>query len=164
VVKQPDEAAFEAFVVSRAPALLRLAYLLVGDWDRADDVCQESLVRLHRAWLGVDVPEAYARRVVANEANRWWRRPDRREEFVERPPVELASSDVDTTESRDELWRLLRTLPRRQRAVVVLRYLEDLSEVETAQLLGCSVGTVKSSASKAMARLRAAVAVPGGVR
>lgn len=162
-----DERGFEEFLRARGPALLRLAYLLVGDWHRADDVCQAAFVRLHRAWprvCGYDAVDAYARQVVTNEANRWWRRPARREEL----PGEVAVPAADglaVVEARDELWRLLMALPGRQRAVVVLRYVEDLSEDETARVLGCSVGTVKSTASKAMARLRgvAASPLPGGV-
>lgn len=165
-MKTGDEQDFGDFVRARGPALLRLAYCLVGDWHRADDVCQAALVRLYRAWPRVarhDALDAYARRIVTNEANRWWRRPASREEL----PGDLAGSSHDpmrAVDDHDQLWRLLMTLPKRQRAVVVLRYVEDLSEHETARVLDCSVGTVKSTASKAMARLRvAAAAIPRGV-
>ena len=147
---------FADYVRGRGPSLQRLAYSLVGDWHRADDVLQAALVRLYRAWprvSGYEALDAYSRRIVTNEANRWWRHPARREE----PSADVTtghSDGLDAVESRDELWRLLMTLPKRQRAVVVLRYVEDLSEAETARVLECTVGTVKSSASKAMARLR----------
>lgn len=161
-----DERDFADYVRARSPALLRLSYCLVGDWYRADDVCQAALVRLHRAWPRVaayEALDAYARRIVTNEAHRWWRRASNREEL----PGEVAAPSRDAlgaVDARDELWHLLMTLPKRQRAVVVLRYVEDLSEQETARVLDCSVGTVKSTASKAMARLRvAANALPGGV-
>lgn len=157
---------FADFVHARGGDLLRLAYYLVGDWHRADDVCQAALVRLYRAWSRVadyqDV-EAYARRVVTNEARRWWRRPSRHEDL----PGEVPAPSGDTlgaVDARDQIWRLLMALPKRQREVVVLRYLEDLSEEDTARVLQISVGTVKSTASKAMARLRVAVAAQlGGV-
>ena len=156
-----QEQDFAAYVGARGPALLRLAYCLVGDWHRADDVCQAALVRLHRAWPRVSAYEAldaYSRRIVTNEANRWWRRPSAREELP--GDVHVAGPDALVgVEVRDELWRLLLQLPRRQRAAVVLRHVEDLSEAEVARVMGCSVGTVKSTTSKAMARLRA-LAVP----
>jgi RNA polymerase sigma-70 factor (sigma-E family) len=164
-VTPEQEQDFEDYVRARGSSLLRLAYCLVGDWDRAADVCQSALVRLYGAWGRAATHEAldaYARRIVTNEANRWWRRPARREELIE-APARASRDTLSEVEVRDELWSLLQQLPRRQRAVVVLRYVEELSEVETANLLGCSVGTVKSSASKAMARLRLAAAVPGGV-
>lgn len=161
-----QEQNFADYVHSHGHALLRLSYCLVGEWHRADDVCQLALVRLYRAWPRVcryEALDAYARRIVANEANRWWRRPSRREEVTDY--LEVPAPDrIAAVDARDELWRLLNTLPRRQRAVIVLRYVEDLSEQETAQVLGCSLGTVKSSASKAMARLRvAAESLSGGV-
>jgi RNA polymerase sigma-70 factor (sigma-E family) len=155
-----SEKDFAEYLRVRGKALLRLSYCLIGDRQRADDVCQAAFLRLYRVWPRIreyeDV-DAYARRVVTNEAHRWWRRPSAREDL----PGEVAPPAADgfaAVDARDELWRLLMTLSRRQRAVVVLRYVEDLSEEDTADLLGCSVGTVKSTASKAMARLRLAAA------
>ncbi len=157
---------FADFVRARGPALLKLAFCLIGDWHRADDVCQAALVRLYRAWPRVcryEALDAYARRIVTNEAHRWWRRPWRREALPGDFEVN-APDPLDAFNDRDEVWRLLMTLPIRQRAVVVLRYIEDLSEQETAQVLSCPVGTVKSTTSRAMARLRmAADSLPGGV-
>ena len=147
---------FADYVRGRSPSLQRLAYSLVGDWHRADDVLQAALVRLYRAWpriCGYEALDAYSRRIVTNEANRWWRRPARREQ-LSADVTTGHCDDLGAVDARDELWRLLMTLPKRQRAVVVLRYVEDLSEQETARVLNCTVGTVKSTASKAMARLR----------
>jgi len=154
-----QERDFDDYVRARGPALMKLSFFLLGDWHLAEDVSQAALVRLYRAWPRIaryESLDAYARRVVVNEANRWWRRPSARE----LPRAELADAALpsDTTlEMRDELWRLLLSLPRRQRAVLVLRYLEELSEQETATALGCTTGTVKSSTSKALARLHTAV-------
>ncbi len=154
---------FADYVRGRGPSLQRLAYSLVGDWHRADDVLQAALVRLYRAWprvSGYEALDAYSRRIVTNEANRWWRRPARREELS--ADVTIGHADgLGAVDARDELWRLLMTLPKRQRAVVVLRYIEDLSEQETARVLDCTVGTVKSSTSKAMARLRLTAELAG---
>ena len=151
-----QEQDFADYVRGRGPALQRLAFSLVGDWHRADDVLQAALVRLSRAWprvSGYEALDAYSRRIVTNEANRWWRRPARREQ-LSADVTTGHCDDLGAVDARDELWRLLMTLPKRQRAVVVLRYVEDLSEQETARVLNCTVGTVKSTASKAMARLR----------
>ena len=154
---------FADYVRGRGPSLQRLAYSLVGDWHRADDVVQAALVRLSRAWprvCGYEALDAYSRRLVINEANRWWRRPARREQLS--ADVTAGRSDgLGAVDARDELWRLLMTLPKRQRAVVVLRYVEDLSEQETARVLDCTVGTVKSTASRAMARLRCTAELTG---
>jgi RNA polymerase sigma-70 factor (sigma-E family) len=165
-VDAQQERDFDDYVRARGQALMKLSFYLVGDRQLAEDVCQSALVRLYRAWprvARVESLDAYARRVVVNEAHRWWRRPSSRE--TARAQVPDTSVPTDTAiEVRDELWRLLLSLPRRQRAVLVLRYLEELSEQETAMALGCSVGTVKSTGSKALARLRAAAAPQlGGV-
>ena len=159
-----DERDFADYVRGRGPSLQRLAYGLVGDWQRADDILQTAFVRLYRAWPRVsryEALDAYTRRIVTNEAHRWWRRPARREV----PSAEVTAihtpDALGEVDARDELWRLLMTLPKRQRAVVVLRYVEDLSEQETARILGCTVGTVKSTASKAMAHLRVTAELTG---
>jgi RNA polymerase sigma-70 factor (sigma-E family) len=150
-----DESEFDAFVIARSPDLLRTAYLLTGDRDRAEDLLQTALAKAWFAWRRIEwEPDAYVRRIMATTAASWWRR-----RWVgELPARELPDTDVrpetDRVDARNDLWLALRHLPPRQRAVVVLRYLEDRSEAETAQLLGCSPGTVKSQAAKALAKLR----------
>lgn len=148
---------FDEFVVSRSPRLLRTAYLLVHDWALAEDLLQTALARAWEAWRRIDGdPEPYVRRILVNTYASSWRRRWRGElptaDFPE-TGAEVASPDGVVVE-RDRVWRALRQLPRRQRAVLVLRYFEDLSEAEVADTLGCSVGTVKSQASRALAKLR----------
>lgn len=150
-----DEAAFDAFVVARSQALLRTAYLLVQDEGRAEDLLQTALTKAWFAWRGIHTsPEAYVRRVMVTTSASWWRRRWTREmptaDLPDRPPAFSQEGPAD----RQDLWDAIGHLPRRQRAVVVLRYLEDCTEVETAHLLGCTVGTVKSQCSKALAKLR----------
>ena len=150
-----DETEFDAFVVARSPGLLRTAYLLMGDQQGAEDLLQTALAKAWFAWRRIEwEPEAYVRRIMATTSASWWRR----RWIAETPTSQLPETDVppeaELAAERNDLWLALRHLPPRQRAVVVLRYLEDRSEVETAQLLGCSRGTVKSQAAKALAKLR----------
>lgn len=150
-----DEAGFAEFVAARSPRLLRTAYLLTHDWALAEDLLQTALAKSWFAWsrLGDD-PEPYVRKVLVNTYATWWRRKWR----GETPTAELPElADADPTralDDREELWRAMERLPRRQRAVLVLRYFEDLTEAQIADVLGISIGTVKSQASKALARLR----------
>ncbi|HYY10719.1 MAG TPA: SigE family RNA polymerase sigma factor [Kineosporiaceae bacterium] len=152
-----DRAGFEEFVALRSPRLLRVCYLLTRDWASAEDLLQTSLAKSWFAWDRVaDEPEAYVRRVIANTYASWWRRRWRGEVPTEQLPDSVgagrdAMRDVD---ERDELWAALGRLPRRQRAVVVLRFFEDLTERQTADALGVSVGTIKSQTSRALATLR----------
>jgi RNA polymerase sigma-70 factor (sigma-E family) len=149
-----DTAEFDHFVVARSQALLRTAYLLVHDEALAEDLLQTSLTKAWFAWGRIDGdPERYVRRILVNTAASWWRRRWHRE----RPTAELPEGRVsDSAEvgGRQDLWDALGRLPARQRAVVVLRYLEDRTEAETADLMGCAVGTVKRQCSKALAKLR----------
>lgn len=155
-----DLADFDEFVVARSQALLRTAYLLVQDEGRAEDLLQTALTKAWFSWARIDTsPEAYVRRILVTTSASWWRRRWTGElpaaDPPERPPVGPADGPADG----QDLWNALGRLPIRQRAVVVLRYLEDRTEVETADLLGCSVGTVKSQCSKALAKLRLDVAL-----
>jgi RNA polymerase sigma-70 factor (sigma-E family) len=159
----PDS--FDDYVRSRHIVLLRFAHVLCGDPHLAGDLVQDALERTGLGWrrLHHENPEAYVRRAILNGyLNR--RRALRRERLVAAVPDEPAPH----REPRDlHLWHALRALPRQQRAVVVLRYYEDLSEAQIAEQLGCSVGTVKSTASRAMARLRSVLGpstVEGGTR
>jgi RNA polymerase sigma-70 factor (ECF subfamily) len=147
---------FEAYVVARTPALLRYAYVLTGDAARAEDLVQGSLASAYRHWrrIGAD-PDAYVRRSVLNAYLNQWRRVLRREFLVDRLPER--SAPVVDVEERDVLWRALSLLPPRQRAVVVLRFYEDLDVASTAALLEISPGTVKSQTSKALASLRSSL-------
>jgi len=156
-----DRAGFEEFVLVRSPRLLRVCYLLTRDWPAAEDLLQSSLAKAWFAWDRIrDDPEPYLRSVIANTYTSLWRRRWRGEvptQDLPEPRPGTHHHDGDATsavDDRDELWRALGRLPRRQRAVVVLRYFEDLTEAQTALALGVSVGTVKSQTSKAMATMR----------
>lgn len=144
---------FEAFVALRSKPLLRLAYLLTQDNHLAEDLLQTSLAKSWPSWSRIETsPEAYVRRVMVNTYSTWWRRKWNGEAPTEVLP-ERGHHDADTG-STHEIRNALARLPKRQRAVIVLRYFEDQTEAETARLLDCSIGTVKSQASKALAKLR----------
>jgi RNA polymerase sigma-70 factor (sigma-E family) len=154
-------AAFDHFARARTAALLRFAYLLCGDRDRAADLVQDALERAAMAWpriINRDDPEAYVRRIIVNRNVSIWRRT-RRERLVAETP-EVAYESPDPHDAR--LWAELAKLPARQRAVLVLRFYEDLGVDETAATLGCSVGTVKSTTSRGLARLREQLAAYEG--
>ena len=145
---------FDDFARARMHELLRFAHVLTGDPHRAADLVQDALERTLLSWDRVirkDDPEAYVRRAIVNRHVSVWRRL-RREALVPDAPERPYDGEraFDT-----ELWAALATLPPRQRAVLVLRYYEDLTEADTAAALGCSVGTVKSQTWRALARLRA---------
>lgn len=146
---------FEEFVLTRSPALLRTAYLLVRDLQLAEDLLQTSLSKAWFAWSRVDGdPEPYVRRILVTTSVSWWRRRKVNEIPTPVVPERAMPDGAVWPEHGDEVWDALGRLPRRQRAVVVLRYVEDRTEAETARLLGCSVGTVKSQCYKALAKLR----------
>jgi RNA polymerase sigma-70 factor (sigma-E family) len=147
------EASFEEYVAARYRSLVRTAYLLTGNHHDAEDLVQATLVKLVGGWRRIaDRPDAYVRRAMVNEHVSRWRKHRGREVVVEHTPELGHHHDVDATLS---LQAALAGLAPRQRAVLVLRYFEDLTERETAELLGISVGTVKSQARDALARLRA---------
>ena len=150
-----DRSGFDEFVATRSAALLRTAYLLTGDHGLAEDLLQTALAKCWFAWARIDgPPEPYVRRTLVTTYATWWRRKWRGERPSGSLPDRPDPSGTATVEDRDALWRALGTLPRRQRAVVVLRYYEDLSEADTAVALGISTGTVKSQAAKALSALR----------
>lgn len=150
-------AAFTEFAAARHAALYRYTYLLTGDHGLAEDLLQESLIKLYVAWPRIREgtgAEAYARRVITNTAYSWWRR---KAWHSERPNDDLPEQ-IDTGDNPDArmwLWTEILRLPVRQRAAVVLRYYEDLTEPQAAEILGCSVGTVKSQVAAALKKLRA---------
>ena len=150
-------AEFEAFVASSADRLVRTAFLLVGDAGDAEDLSQETLVKVARRWPRVrtmESPYGYARKILYHlalgEQARRRRGPDRSADL----PVVAMGDGTDALAVRDELESAISALPPRQRATLVLRYWDNLSEAETAELLGCSTGTVKSQTSKALQHLR----------
>jgi RNA polymerase sigma-70 factor (sigma-E family) len=152
---------FDELVTSNERRLLRLALMLSGGVHSAEDLVQTVLARAHRRWdriSALEHPEAYLRTMVVNEFLSWRRRLKNREvpvaEMLEPDPVEDTGS---RHAQRDAAWRLLATLPRQQRAVLVLRFYEDLPDDEIAAVLGCSASTVRSNASRGLASLRAAV-------
>ncbi|WP_063825137.1 SigE family RNA polymerase sigma factor [Catelliglobosispora koreensis] len=150
---------FAEFVSMRSPHLLRTAYLLTHDWATAEVLLQSSLIRAWSAWNRIDGdPEPYVRRIMVNTYSSWWRRKWRAEQPHAELPEHTGEDPFRTVDARDEVWRALDRLPRRQRAVLVLRYFEDLPEAEIADVLGVKPGTVKSQAAKALAKLRG---VPG---
>jgi RNA polymerase sigma-70 factor (sigma-E family) len=148
--------AFQAYVVGRSPALLRTAYLLTGNRADAEDLLQTALAKTYLAWDRIREREAldgYVRRVMVTTQTSFWRRkrPESLYDEVPERPGRDAHADADL---HDALWSSLGRLSRKQRAAVVLRYYEDLSEAETARVLGVSVGTVKSTTSRALSLLR----------
>ena len=148
---------FEEFVRVQGDSLVQLSYVLCGDRGKAEDATQEALTRVYLRWKRIDAPLPYARQCVVNATNDEWRRFGRdrgREERAAAEPVELEEQFDVLLADRDRLLHALRSLPYGQRAVVVLRYWQQLSEPETAQVLGISVGTVKSQTSRALRRLR----------
>jgi RNA polymerase sigma-70 factor (sigma-E family) len=149
---------FEEFAVARLPALLRYAVVLTGDRGLAEDVVQEVLARAHSRWQRIvqcEQPEQYVRRMVVNEYLSWRRRWGRIVPVPEvTPPPSDAPDHATTHANREALRGELARLPRRQRTVLVLRYYEGLSDSEIADVLGCTSGTVRGYASRALATLR----------
>ncbi len=152
-----DRPGFNEFVTTRSHRLLRTARMLTRDWAAAEDLLQDAMAKAWFAWSRIDGdPEPYVRRIIAtsfiSQSRRLWRR--------EMPTADVndqitdGSDDIRTSDDRDALWQALGRLPARQRAVVVLRYYEDMPEADVAKALGCSVGTVKSQAARALSKLR----------
>jgi RNA polymerase sigma-70 factor (sigma-E family) len=160
-----DERRFREFVAGRSASLLRTAYVLTGDEHHARDLLQTALMATARRWSSVgDAPEAYVRKAMyRHQINSWRARMRRPETVTAAPPDRPAGGDhAADTVLRHGLFDALRTLPPRQRAVVLLRYWEDRPEAEVAALLDVSVGTVRSQASKGLAKLRAAYPLTEG--
>lgn len=152
-----DADGFAEFVASRYAALTRSAFLLVGDRGLAEDLVQSALLKTLGAWdrlAATQAAEAYTRTTMVRLCVRWWRRKWRGELPAGSDERESVADDADAALALD-VRVALATLPPAQRAVLVLRFLDDLSEQETARVLGCSLGTVKSRASRGLARLRA---------
>jgi RNA polymerase sigma-70 factor (sigma-E family) len=149
---------FEAFATAHSAGMIKLGLMVSGDRGRAEDAAQEALVRVYQRWSRLEDPLAYARRIVVNATRDDWRRAERATRAHDDAGRLARSDEVDDVETsfleRDALLTALSALPHRQRAVIVLRYLSELTEAETATVLEISVGTVKSQAFDALARLR----------
>jgi RNA polymerase sigma-70 factor (sigma-E family) len=163
-MRKPDEDRFREFAREHSAALRRTAYLLCGDWHLADDLTQQTLIKLFGAWTRLECefhPVSYARKTLLrcwlDERRRPWRRAERRDgEIPERPDrSEGPAARQELASLRAELFETLREIAPRQRAVLVLRFFESLSVSETAAALGCSEGTVKSQTSRALTAVRA---------
>ena len=150
-----SESQFREFVEARSLALRRTAYALAGDLHRAEDLVQGALIKLAGRWHKVDDPEAYVRRIIYHDHVSWWRRRSSSHEVpVPATPDRSAGDPSERVDRRLDLQRALLLLTPRQRAVILLRFYEDRPEREIADILGCSVGTVRSQTSRALARLR----------
>jgi RNA polymerase sigma-70 factor (sigma-E family) len=153
---------FAAFMSAHQRNLQRTAWLLTGNWDTAEDLVQTVLAKTWRHWARVcaaDEPAAYVRRTLVNAFISDWRRRWRGERPTEELPDTALSDDADDVTLRLSLQQALARLPRRQRAVLVLRYFQDLTEPQVAESLGCAVGTVKSTGAKALEHLRSDPAI-----
>jgi RNA polymerase sigma-70 factor (sigma-E family) len=151
-MRDADREAFDEFVRARLPKLLRFGHALTGSPHGGADLVQDALERTMLAWSRIDSkddPEGYVRRIMVNRNVSIWRRY-RRERLVD----EVPERQLPDRARDDSLWEAIKQLPTKQRAIIVLRYYEDLSEAQIAATMGCSAGTVKSQASRAMAKLR----------
>lgn len=151
---------FDDFVRIRGRELRRVACLLTGHVADADDLLQAALLKVYIRWSAIEHagdPFPYVVTALLNTRRSSWRRVGRREIAVPTLPESRSPDDFSMVDTRQAMWAALLALPRRQRATVVLRYYEDFTEAETARVLGCSVGTVKSQTAKAMATLRTLV-------
>lgn len=155
----PAKRDFAEVFAAHHPEVLRLAYLLCGDPHRAEDAVAEAFAKMYRRWQrgGIDQPRAYLRRAVVNEVNSRFRRLalERREASRRHGDARGVRPADEDLADRDEVFAALRTLPARQRTAVVLRYYADLTEADTAAVMGVAVGTVKSAVSRGLDRLRA---------
>lgn len=162
IQSQGDVSAFAEFVAARSQALFCTAYVIAGDHHLAQDLLQEALVKTYVAWPRLRDPrkaEAYVRRTIVTTAISWRRRRSFHERPVDRVPDTRNPDETERLATHDVLWQNVCSLPPRQRVALVLRYYEDLTEAETAELMDCSVGTVKSQVSVALTKLRGRVGI-----
>jgi RNA polymerase sigma-70 factor (sigma-E family) len=154
---EEGDSGFHDYVTARSPALLRTAYLLTGNRSDAEDLLQAALAKIYLAWRRIEdfsALDGYVRRAMVNTQISWWRRRRVEEYPTDEIPDQPVADHAGDSELHDSLSRALRRLPERMRAAVVLRYYEDMSEAEIAGVLGVSLGTVKSTVSRAVAKLR----------
>ena len=159
---------FEEYVTARGQSLLRFAYLLSADHFLAQDLVQEVLARMHSRWRRLERdgnPDAYVRRAIAREFLSWRRRRSNGERPTEVVPErpDRPGEAADRLGDRDEVWRWLSQLPRTQRAVLVLRFYEDMSDARIAEVIGCAESTVRVHATRGLARLRAVLPNQGHI-
>jgi RNA polymerase sigma-70 factor (sigma-E family) len=160
-----SERDFVEYVEARQQALVRFAYLLTSDHHTAEDLVQTALAKTYLTWDRLrdrGAVDSYVRRIIVNENTSMWRRAWKRRERSSEILPDRGTVDPDV-ETRDAMWNVVQSLPPRQRAAVVLRYYEDLSEADTAAVLGCSLGNVKSQTSRGLAAMRAAVTADPGL-
>jgi len=161
-VNATEREQFEEFMTSRWPGLVRLAFGLTGDRWLAEDLAQTALASAYASWWRVrkaDDPDAYVRRILINASRSRWRRHRVAEQPAATAPEAAVADPTTSVDDRSVLLGALQQLPQRQRAVVVLRYWEDLTDAQTGALLGCSASTVRSQAARALAKLRASGAL-----
>lgn len=155
-----DVTAFSEFVEARSSSLFRTAYLMVGDHQLAQDLLQEALVKTLVAWPRLrdrSNLESYTRRIIVTTSISWRRRRSFHERPTDALPEAAGPDQVDAVVDHDAVFAALLSVPPRQRAAIVLRYYQDLTEAQTAEVLGCSVGAVKSQVSVGLRRLREAL-------
>lgn len=164
-ITETQQRDFVEYVEARQQALVRFAYLLTSDHHTAEDLVQTALAKTYLTWDRLrerGAIDAYVRRIIVNENTSMWRRAWKRNERSTDLLPDGGHTDRDGTD-HDAMWRIIQTLPTKQRAAVVLRYYEDLSEADTAAVLGCSIGNVKSQTSRGIAAMRAAVSADPGL-
>jgi RNA polymerase sigma-70 factor (sigma-E family) len=152
-----DEETFRDYVTGRGPALLRTAFMLTGNRADAEDLLQAALAKTYRAWSRIhdrEAVDAYVKRAMVNTQISWWRRRRVEEYPTDDLPDQAVTDHAVTSDLQDTVRRALDRLPDRMRTAVVLRFYEDMSEPEIADTLGVSLGTVKSTVSRAVAKLR----------
>lgn len=165
-MRKRDDDGFRRYATEHAAALRRSAFLLCGDWHLAQDLMQTTLIKIYRSWARVQRQDSLTRYTSTVLLRTWLderRRPFRRTERSAAAPPEVVDAAADPADNAGRIWarelvhRALLELPRGQRAVLVLRYFDDLSVAETAKVLRCAEGTVKSQASRGMETLRAVI-------
>ena len=162
-MRQSDEDRFTAFVDANSATLFRTAYLMSGDYQRAEDLLQTTLVRVYQRWTRIeamDRPVAYARKVLVNQSTSWWRRRSSHESPVLVRDDRSWDGNLDDVAEHERVWAAVLSLPPRQRAVTVLKYYEDLTEAEIAATLDMAPGTVKSHGHAAARRLATLLGEP----
>lgn len=155
-MRHSDEDGFTDFVRAYSATLFRTAYLLTGDYQRAEDLLQTTLVRVYQRWSRVEAmerPVGYARKVLVSQEVSWWRRRSSRESALSLRDEPVSGDLVDEIAEHERVWKAVLSLPPRQRAVAVLKYYEDMSEADIAETLGMASGTVKSHSHAAGRRL-----------
>jgi RNA polymerase sigma-70 factor (sigma-E family) len=164
-MRQTEEERFTDFVRAQSASLFRTAYLMTGDYQRAEDLLQTTLVRVYQRWPRIDAmerPAAYARKILVNQSVSWWRRRSSNESTLTPRDEPSWQGRVDEVAEHERAWQAVLTLPPRQRAVMVLRYYEDLSEADIAAALNMAPGTVKSHGHAASRRLAQLLSEPLG--